>query len=141
MNGRGWSECWSGCGRPSEGVTGYYIAGYPTAAAYMDTLRAGDVNALYKGNELLGGGGVEIKVWFGPATWEGTWSGAGFTAAGTVTNANIQSTSVKVGENATSGQVQGTFYGSQAQGLAGVSGVNLNDGTRHVDLFATQKAP
>lgn len=137
MNGKGWSECWSGCGQSSEGVTGYYIAGYPTAAAYMDTLRAGNVNAQYTGKEILGGGGVLIDVQFGPATWNGTWSGPGFTAAGTVTNANIQSTSV--GGNAASGQVQGTFYGSQAQGLAGVSDVNLNNGTRHVDLFATQK--
>lgn len=137
MNGMGWSECWSGCGGSSEGVTGYYIAGYPTLAAYMDTLRAGNVSATYTGNEILGGGGVVIDVQFGPATWEGTWSGPNFKAAGTVTGANIQSTSFLTG--ATGGQVKGTFYGTTAQALAGVSDVNLNNGTRHVDLFATQK--
>lgn len=136
MNGLGWTECGSGCGSKA-GVSGYYIAGYPTLAGEMDTLRLGKVNAQYTGNEILGGGNVVIDVQFGPATWNGTWSKPGFTAAGTVTNANIQSTSV--GGNATSGQVQGTFYGAQAQALAGVSDVNLKNGTRHVDLFATVK--
>ncbi|MBU1690270.1 MAG: hypothetical protein KJ958_14105 [Gammaproteobacteria bacterium] len=152
-------QCYSECvSRP--GVEGYYIAGYPTALAYMDTARAEGMKATYYGHEILSGGHVRIKVEFGPSTWKGDWYGSwsapAFGANGTITGANIQSTAVTTGAYGyqAQGQVQGTFYGAVAQGLAGVADVTFTPKTvptgpevrtvslpeiRHVDLFATNR--
>ncbi|GAO35244.1 hypothetical protein SCT_0628 [Sulfuricella sp. T08] len=159
MNGGSSVKCWSECGSLTS-VEGYYIAGYPTALAYMDASRVGNVTARYEGNEILSGARVGINVQFGPGTWDGAWSSSGhystyvpaFGANGTITGANIQSTAVNTAANGyqVQGQVQGTFYGAAAQALAGVVDVTFSQkivpdtrlmvqpDIRHVDLFATQ---
>lgn len=148
MQGGGVSE-YRGDGGSKTSVEGLYIAGYPTAGAYMDTLRGGFATARYEGREILSGGKVGINVQFGYGTWDGTWSGSGygkaFGAAGTVTGNQIQSDPSKFSQNVISGQVQGTFYGATAQALAGVADVTLaqkcGPDVRHVDLFATKLVP
>jgi len=150
MQGGRVSECDGDCWSKTK-VEGLYIAGYPTALAYMDTLRVNGAEATYKGYEILSHGFVKINVQFGPGTWNGRWYGPGFDAGGTVKMANIMSDPSKFSPNVVSGGVQGTFYGAGAQALAGVTDVTLSpnygsdlrmvqprDNIRHVDLFATK---
>jgi len=126
------------------GVLGAYVVGVPTSAEQMSAMNT--LMACYSGNELLSGARVEIGVNFNNATWNGEWSGYHqpyWTASGKVTGSNI--TSNALGGAAVSGLVQGTFYGSNAQNLAGVADVNLqscckgSEPYRHVDLFVTEQ--
>lgn len=127
------------CQTPQMGVEGAYVVGYPTSANDMAAMAT--KIGYYGGLEVLSGARVGITANFSNATWNGAWSGGGvpsWGATGTISGANIQSTSLN--GHALSGMVQGTFYGSGAQNLAGVSDVMLQKGesaVRHVDLFVT----
>ena len=126
---------------------GAYVAGIATPQAYLDAQRAGNVTASYQGNSMDWWGGYQIPVSmtvnFGTASWSGSWNGGkdgsayqatdsfgnkyvygqiGFNASGTLSGANIQSTSVTTTDpGATiSGNVQGTFYGQTAGSIGGV---------------------
>lgn len=125
---------------------GSYVAGIATPQAYLDAQRAGNVIASYQGNSVDGYYGYQIPVSmtvnFGNATWNGSWNGGsdgssayqysdsygnkyvsgqiGFNASGTVSGANIQSTSVSALDGTVTGKVQGTFYGQTAGSIGGV---------------------
>lgn len=118
-------------------VKGFYVAGVPTSASDLSNLVFNNVSASYSGKELSGNS-VNINVNFGTANWNGTW-GSGATAwhaAGAVSGGNIQSAAIS--GYYTGGNVQGTFYGANAQALAGISDVH-NATIRHVDVFTTVK--
>lgn len=127
------------CQTPQMGVEGAYVVGYPTSANDMAAMAT--KIGYYQGNEVLSGAWVNIQANFSTAAWNGSWNGGNLPswgAAGTINGANIQSTSVN--GHAVAGSVQGTFYGSGANNLAGVSDVTLQKGesqVRHVDLFVT----
>jgi len=124
---------------------GSYVAGIATPQAYLDAQRAGNVIASYQGNSVDGYYGYQIPVNmtvnFGNATWSGSWNNGsdgyayqttdsygnkyvygqvGFNASGTVSGANIQSTSVSANDGTVTGKVQGTFYGQTAGSIGGV---------------------
>lgn len=132
---------------PMAGVKGAYVVGFPTSLANMAALQ--NLVAFYHGNEVLSGARVDIGVNFNTATWGGTWNSHSlpdWSASGTISGANIQSTAL--GGAAVSGGVQGTFYGASAQNLAGVSdvmlqpdvrGIRPSEPFRHVDLFVTKQ--
>jgi hypothetical protein len=156
----------------SSQTTSYFVTGIVTSAADMAAVRADTISAVnYSGKNFSGVGDgvspVAITVNFGPGTWNGSWNGGkdgnvhtethggqtyvygqvGFNASGIVSGSNIASTSVTtLDQNATiSGKVVGSFYGSQAQALAGVVDITKSNSTgeyanaRHVDLFKTFK--
>lgn len=126
----------------SSKVSGYYVAGIPTAAGTIADLRANGITATYKGGSYDGSrqGYVTLNVDFGTSKWNGTWFGGldqqamNFTADGKITGANIASTSVSAsGNNAANvsyaGSVSGTFYGTTASSVGGVSSIqkSVND--------------
>lgn len=156
---------------------GSYIAGIVTSAADIAALLAGRVQATYSGFTVYPHSGhnhfptspVVINVDFGNATWKGTWNSGvdgyththgadsagvvhvygqvGFTAQGTISGANIQSTSVgTLDKGATvTGQVKGSFFGPQAAAVGGVSDITKTNPSaeyskaRNVDLFIANK--
>lgn len=108
---------------------------------------------------------VEITVNFGTGNWEGSWNGGadggvhthtnsgvqevfgqvGFYAEGTLTPGGFTSTSVGASDaigNVT-GNVQGMFYGPEAEALGGVSDITKTtesyDNGHYVDVFAADK--
>ncbi len=113
-----------------------FVAGQPSVTADMTSLRNSSTLANYQG---LGSAGhfVGISVNFGNATWTGNWNGAppitiflggagtSFSAAGTISGANIASTSV-TGLGIASGTVAGTFVGPMAAGLIGRTDLTIN---------------
>jgi hypothetical protein len=150
----------------------YFVTGIVTSAADMAAVRADTISAVnYSGKNFSGVGDgvspVAITVNFGPGTWNGSWNGGrdgsthtethggqtyiygqvGFNASGTISGSNIISNSVTtLDPGATiSGKVNGSFYGSQAQALAGVVDITKSNPTgeyanaKHVDLFITNK--
>jgi len=141
-------------------------------------LQAGKVEAVYQGwtvyphssHNHFPESPVVINVNFGTATWNGTWNNGvdgnthphgadsngtvhlygqvGFTAQGTISGANIQSTSVGTldpGATIVKGQVQGSFFGPQAAAVGGVSDITKTnpakgyENARNVDLFIANK--
>jgi hypothetical protein len=123
----------------------------------LDALHAGSVQATYIGNAVYSGVPVSIEVDLGAGLWKGTWNGGsdgwthvvqyengtyrmgqvGFHANGTINGVNITSTGVSADDsNNVQGTVNGAFFGTQGQSLAGVSDVT-KDGQRNVDLFVT----
>ncbi|MBU3908132.1 MAG: hypothetical protein KJ719_13865 [Gammaproteobacteria bacterium] len=124
---------------------GFYVAGIATPQPYLDAQRAGNVTASYQGNSYDFWSGhqipVSMTVNFGTASWNGSWNNGqdgyayqttdsygnkyiygqvGFNASGTVSGANIQSTSVSALDGTVTGKVQGTFYGQTAGSIGGV---------------------
>ncbi len=67
----------------------------------------------------------------------------GFSASGTISGANIQSTNVSAGDGTVTGTVVGNFFGDGAEVLGGVSDIvkTRADGAytdaRNVDIFMT----
>jgi hypothetical protein len=123
------------------GTGSLFVTGVPTSSADLTHLATNNLSATYTGSELISGAAVQIKAYFGQGNWNGSW-GAGtagaWQAGGSITGGNIQSTAISGAYNA--GQVQGAFYGSNAQALGGVADVsNTTSGLRHVDVFATIK--
>ena len=128
-----------------QGVKGAYVVGYPTTSAQMTAMNS--LIGHYCGSEVLSGGNVSITANFNTASWQGSWSYGKYGylpnwgASGNISGGNIQSTALSGAAQA--GVVQGTFYGSGAQNLAGISDVNLStykgEGPtiRHTDLFVT----
>ena len=127
--------------RPNYSSTvteGYYVAGVATPQAYLDSQRAGNVSATYRGGSFDGSrqGYVTVNVDFGQAKWNGSWYGGtdsqamNFNASGNINGANLASTSVSAtpmlnNNNVSySGSVNGTFYGQQAGSIGGVSNVS-----------------
>ncbi len=143
-------------------VYGYYVAGITTPQAYLDTQRAGNVIASYAGNSMDWSGytsPVNMTVNFGNATWSGSWNNGangytythtagdgtqhlygqvGFNASGTISGANIQSTSVSAADGAVSGSVQGTFFGQTAGSVGGVHDI-VKDNLPHAGVFLVDK--
>jgi len=141
-----------------------FIYGESTGTADLNALNAGNVQANYTGAMISGRTPVSIAVDFGAATWSGSWNGGadsgfirtslssdnvnvtsgqvGFNASGTISGANIVSTSILATDaSAISGTVNGSFFGGQAGVLAGAVDVTktteaYTDGT-HRDLFVT----
>jgi hypothetical protein len=120
--------------KPSvDSTSGYYVVGIATPQAYLDSQRAGNVNATYVGGSYDGNqqGIVELHVQFGSATWDGTWKGAlNFQVkegAGSINGANLSSTNIsalsKCDPATYSGFVQATVYGQQAGSIGGTSSV------------------
>lgn len=136
----GESESYSYQGRYGSGVLGF-----TTSDADMSALRANNATASYTGGTLDSGmGSVHVDVQFGAATWQATFNGGqdgkvgsytpygstapvlygsvGFTAAGTISGVNLQSTSVGTNDvgASVSGYVRGAFFGPQAAAIGGV---------------------
>lgn len=120
-------------------ITGYYVAGTPTSSGDLANQVINNVSASYSGTEFRSKAPVNIQVNFGQGNWTGSWGGSNaWQAAGTVSGGIIKSNSISGAYNA--GQVQGTFYGANAQTIGGVSDVNNTvSGARHVDLFVVSK--
>lgn len=151
---------------------GDFIAGTATGLAFLDSLNIGNVQAHYAGVAMDSWVDVVIDVDFGSMTWNGSWNGGqdgyvytftdengqnyargevGFNAAGYVSGPNIVSTSLSASDAASiTGRVDGSFFGSEAQTLGGVSditktvteatvgeGGTVYEAARNVDVFAT----
>ena len=123
-----------GSSRSLTSTDGYYVVGVATPLTYLADQQSRDIRAYYSGGSFDGSrqGSVVIEVKFGPATWNGYWSSMGkgtfgFEASGTITGANINSTSITSdrGIAAPSSYVQGTFYGQTAGSIGGVSSVTV----------------
>jgi hypothetical protein len=114
-----------------------FIAGTATSAATIAAM--GNVSANYIGGTLLGIGArsVSVNVNFGTATWTGNFSngyssqtaytltsGGNFSAAGTISGANLNGTASGIG--VASGSVTANFVGPAAQGMIGNYNVNFN---------------
>lgn len=121
-----------GGGFSSSSTGGYYVVGIATPQAYLAGQQAQNISASYSGGSFDGSrqGYVAIDVQFGTATWNGHWSSMGkgtfgFEAAGTISGANINATSITPdkGVATASSYVQGTFYGQTAGSIGGVSSV------------------
>jgi hypothetical protein len=142
----------------------WFVAGIPTPLTDIANLQAGNVTADYYGRSFDSWTPVHIEVKFLPGTWSGSWNGGvdggtwtytddsgtkyvrgdvGFNAGGTINGANIQSTSLSAEDGTVSGQVQGSFFGSNADALGGVVDITKTteayENARHVDLFITCK--
>ncbi len=153
----------SGGDGSESGVYGYYVAGITTPQAYLDAQRIGNVIATYSGSSMDMSGcasSVNMTVDFGKATWSGSWNNGtngytytqtasdgtqylqgnvGFNASGTISGANIQSTSVSaLDTKAVSGSVQGTFFGQQAGSVGGVHDI-VKDNLPHTGVFLVDK--
>ena len=125
-----------------------FVAGQPSVAADMSTLAGNRTVANYLGiSSALHS--VAITVNFGNASWTGNWSGGNvpiglggaggnFTAAGSISGANISSTSV-TGSGIASGTVAGTFVGPMAAGLIGRTDLTINEplAAKFSSTFAT----
>lgn len=147
-----------------EGRQGNFVAGIPTPLSNMDKLRIDNIQANYYGTSFDSWRDVDITVNFGSGTWNGSWNNGadgstwtytddrgimyvrgdvGFNAGGTINGANIQSTSVSATDGAVSGQVQGNFFGSNAEALGGAVDITKSTegytNARHVDVFITCK--
>ena len=126
-----------------------FIYGESTGLADLNALNVGNVQANYNGAminsafvNLSSVSQVAVAVDFGAATWSGSWNGGadssgvttslssdgvnvlsgrvGFNASGTISGANIVSTSVSASDaSAISGTVNGSFFGGNAGVLAG----------------------
>lgn len=160
-----WNESYDGYyGYDGGEGWGVFVAGISTPLSDIANLQAGNVTADYYGRTFDGWTPVHIQVNFGPGTWSGSWNeGAdgytstytdsngtkyvrgevGFNAEGTINGANIQSTSVSAGDGTVSGQVQGNFFGNNADVLGGVADITKTtegyDNAKHVDVFITCK--
>lgn len=144
-------------------VYGYYVAGITTPQAYLDSQRVGNVIATYSGSSMDMSGyqsPVTMTVDFGQAKWSGSWNNGangstytntagdgtqhlsgyvGFNASGTISGANIQSTSVSATDTkAVSGSVQGTFFGQTAGSVGGVHDI-VKDNLPHAGVFLVDK--
>lgn len=153
---------------------GSYVAGTATNTAYLDTLNAGNVQANYVGFAMHSGVPVEIQVDFGDSSWRGTWNGGrdgyvnvatdengvrhvegevGFRVdAGHLSGPNLIADRLSASDGRVRGSVEGSFFGSQAQVVGGLSditktvtadtvgegGVTYN-AARNVDTFVTVK--
>lgn len=140
-----------------------FIYGESTGLDDLNGLNAGNVQANYSGTMISSGTQVSIGVDFGAGTWSGSWNGGqdgrisqsistdnvnvitgqvGFNASGTLSGANIVSTSVSATDaSAISGTVNGSFYGPDAGVLAGAVNITkttqvYTDGVNR-DLFVT----
>ena len=150
---------------------GPYVAGITTPQAYLDTQRLDNMTANYAGNSYNWGyqTPVNMTVNFGNSTWSGSWNGGadgsaypttetggnqylygyvGFNASGTISGANIQSTSVSATDGTVhSGSVVGSFFGQTAGSVGGVSDIvkSRTDGTyteaSHTAVFLADKVP
>jgi len=123
-----------GSSRSLTSTNGYYVVGVATPLAYLAEQQRSGMSANYSGGSFDGSrqGSVEIEVHFGPATWNGSWSSMGkgtigFEASGTISGANINSTSITPdrGIATPTSYVQGTFYGQTAGSIGGVSSVTV----------------
>ncbi|MBI5463091.1 MAG: hypothetical protein HY941_12975 [Gammaproteobacteria bacterium] len=151
---------------------GSYVAGTATNMAFLDNLNAGNVEANYVGFAMDNGVPVDIHVDFGEGTWNGTWNGGrdgyvsidtdengvrhvegqvGFRASGDLSGPNIVSNQVSADDaSRVRGSVEGSFFGSEAQVLGGISDITktvtadtVGEGgttyraSRNVDVFVT----
>ncbi|HEX5392148.1 MAG TPA: transferrin-binding protein-like solute binding protein [Rhodocyclaceae bacterium] len=123
-----------------------FIAGIATSIADIQALAAGP-SVTYLGGSYSRPQGVQLTVNFANASWTGTWTGYSsansFTAAGTVSGANIRSTSIASssisGLDAAASSVKATFYGQGAAALGGVSVIKSSAGTER-SLFMACKS-
>lgn len=133
----------------SKETFGLFVAGITTPQTYLDAQRTGNVTATYSGfSGSWSGVGtpVNITVNFGNSTWNGSWNNGrdgsawlytdtsgnkywagnvGFNASGTISGANIASTSItaKDGTIGAGSSVKGTFFGKEAGSIGGVSDI------------------
>lgn len=141
-----------------------FIYGETTGLDDLSALNVGNSVAAYSGSSLISGRSVNITVDFGANTWSGSWNGGtdsgvsasassdnlnvltggvGFNASGTLSAANIVSTSVSATDaSAISGTVNGSFFGGDAGVLAGAVDItksvegSYTDGV-YRDLYVT----
>jgi len=134
------------------GQTYYTVVGSATQLGDLQALASGPV-LNYTGNSM-GGSAVNLSVNFASSTWTGTWTaGAGnqamsgsasttpsFSAAGTISGAKIESTSITGVANldAAASFVKGTFYGNNAAVVGGLT-VIKTDTINASDLFVVCK--
>lgn len=147
----------------------YAVVGVATSASDMAALKGSNTTASYTGWDQYGDGAnnVQLTVNFGNSTWSGTWNGGqdgvvqastsgsgatviagqvGFSASGTVTGSNFQSTSISAtdGTIGAGSTVRGSFYGMQAAAAGGVADIIKSKGDgytngRFVSPFLTIK--
>lgn len=137
-----------------KGAQTYYtVVGSATQLSDLQTLASGPVLS-YSGRSM-GGSGVNLSVNFANATWTGTWTAGqnspamggsarttpSFNAAGTISGAKIESTSITGVANldAAASFVKGTFYGNNASVVGGLT-VIKTDTIEASDLFVVCKA-
>jgi len=139
----------------SNGVYRRYVHGIVTPQAEIDSLMAGNVQAVYGGYTSFFYQPVAITVDFGEATFESSFGdgdhyGYGsyygidfgipedfdmsFTAEGVIIDTELISTSVSTGE----GFVQGSFFESGAELIGGAYQVT-KQGIEYADVFTTIK--
>lgn len=137
-----------------KGAQTYYaLVGSATQLSDLQSLAAGPTLA-YTG-QSMGGSVVSVSVNFASSTWTGTWTAGGtltammsgsarntpaFNAAGTVTGAKIQSTSITgvTGLDAAASFVKGTFYGNGGAVLGGLTVIKTSS-AQTSDLFVACK--
>lgn len=143
-----------------------FVAGTPTPAATIDTLRTGNMTVDYQGTSYLNATPVDVRVNFGNSTWSGSWNkGAtgditpdnvtgcvkgevGFTASGTVAGNQFGGTvaGTSTPGMTVEGTVGGTIYGNAAQNVGGIADVRVTpagsaDSYRNLDIFTAKKTP
>lgn len=157
-----------------SGRDGSYVTGTATNMAFLDTLNAGSVEADYVGFAMHSGVDVAIHIDFGDSTWSGTWNGGrdgnvdvvvdnngvrhvegdvGFRVdAGHLSGPNLIADRLSADDGTVEGAVEGSFFGSQAQVVGGLSDITKTvtedtvgedgityDSARNVDTFVTVK--
>ncbi|MGE6212347.1 transferrin-binding protein-like solute binding protein [Comamonas aquatica] len=133
--------------------TYYTLVGSVTQPVDMTALTAGP--SISYGGRSMGGSEINITVNFNNASWSGTWTAGNtlpsvmsgsasstpaFSANGTVSGSNIQSTAITGVTNLDTANsfVKGSFYGTGAAALGGLT-VIKTDTAQHSDLFVTCK--
>lgn len=168
-------------GEGAEGG-GAFVAGIITPPADISALQVGKVTAYYAGytagthyeHTHYPQSPFNMTVNFGSATWNGSWSNGvdgsththsadstgqvhvfgqvGFNASGTISGANIQSTSVSTADPGATvrGSVRGSFFGPSAAAVGGVADITKSNpngsyessgytNARYVDVFVGSK--
>ncbi|MCP4234287.1 MAG: transferrin-binding protein-like solute binding protein [Aestuariibacter sp.] len=164
------SDCYYYSCYSYDGGEGTFVGGIATAQADLAALNAGNVQASYTGNtagapSYYNRSPVSMDVNFGSATWSASVNGGsdgsftqetdsfgndyvlgqvGFNASGTISGANIASTSVSAPDaTSISGSMNGTFFGANAAAVGGIIDVNKStadySNSRYVDTFQAVK--
>jgi len=154
----GWHVDWCGPNCSS----GSFATGVTTSAEQM---AAGAVSGTYFGTNGHTNLPVVIDVNFGDATWSGSWNGGrdgnvgvqidasgakfvqgqvGFTASGVINGSNITSTQVGAVDGTVTGGVNGSFFGTSAESVAGISDitktrVDVYEDARNAEVFAATR--
>lgn len=128
---------------------GTFIGGTPTAGN-LDAIQAlaGDTVANYSGTFLRSPfrGNVSIDVNFTTASWNGNFSNGQNISFevnnGLINAANLTATTANISApeaTVNSGSVAASFFGDNAEAIAGIADIDIEGQDRFVDTFATLK--